>query len=61
MLNSSLSELAAALKSRKISSLELTRLHLERISKLNGELNAFITVDEARAQADAKSADARLA
>ena len=61
MLNSSLCELAAALKSRKISSLELTRLHLERISKLNGELNASITVDEARAQADAKSADARLA
>ena len=61
MLNASLSELAAALKGRKISSLELTRLHLERVSKLNGELNAFITVDEARAQADAKSADARLA
>ena len=61
MLNSSLSELAAALKGRKISSLELTRMHLERVAKLNGELNAFITVEAARARADAKSADARLA
>ena len=61
MLNASLSELAGALKEKKVSSVELTRLHLERIRRLNGELNAFITVDESRALADARRADERRA
>jgi aspartyl-tRNA(Asn)/glutamyl-tRNA(Gln) amidotransferase subunit A len=61
VLNATLSELASALKDRKISSVELTRLHLERIARLNGELNAFITVDEAHALADARRADERRA
>ena len=59
MLNSSLGELSAALSAKKVSSVELTRLHLERIARLNGELNAFITVDEKRAMADARRADER--
>jgi aspartyl-tRNA(Asn)/glutamyl-tRNA(Gln) amidotransferase subunit A len=59
VLNSTLSELAGALEAKKISSVELTRLYLERVSRLNGELNAFITVAEERALADAKQADAR--
>jgi aspartyl-tRNA(Asn)/glutamyl-tRNA(Gln) amidotransferase subunit A len=59
MLNASLSELSAALAGRKISSVELTQLFLDRISRLDGELNAFITVDAARALEDARSADAR--
>ena len=61
MLNSTLSELSGALKDKKISSVELTRLYLERIARLNGELNAFITVDEAHALAEAGGADARRA
>ncbi len=61
MLNSSLAELSAALRTRKISSVELTRLHLERIGRLNRELNAFITVDEGRALDEAKRADGALA
>ncbi len=61
MLNSTLSELAGALEAKKISSVELTRLYLERVARLNGELNAFITVAEPRALADAKRADARRA
>jgi aspartyl-tRNA(Asn)/glutamyl-tRNA(Gln) amidotransferase subunit A len=61
LLNSTLSELAGALEAKKISSVELTRLYLERVSRLNGELNAFITVAEQRALADAKRADARRA
>jgi aspartyl-tRNA(Asn)/glutamyl-tRNA(Gln) amidotransferase subunit A len=61
VLNASLSELAGALKAKKISSAELTRLHLERTKRLNGELNAFITVTEERALADAGRADERIA
>jgi aspartyl-tRNA(Asn)/glutamyl-tRNA(Gln) amidotransferase subunit A len=61
VLNSSLAELSAALRTRKISSVELTRLHLERIGRLNRALNAFITVDEGRALDEAKRADGALA
>jgi len=65
VLNATLSELSAALQARKISSVELTKLHLERIDRLDdresGGLNAFITVDEPRALADARRADERRA
>ncbi len=61
MLNSTLSELSEALKEKKISSVELTRQYTDRIGRLNGELNAFITVDRDRALADAKRADQRIA
>jgi aspartyl-tRNA(Asn)/glutamyl-tRNA(Gln) amidotransferase subunit A len=42
LLNSTLTELSGALAAKKISSVELTRLYLDRIGKLNGDLNAFI-------------------
>ena len=61
MLNATLSELSAALAARKLSSVELTQLYLERIARLNGDLNAFITVDAARSLSDARRADARRA
>jgi aspartyl-tRNA(Asn)/glutamyl-tRNA(Gln) amidotransferase subunit A len=59
-LNATLAELSAALAKRAFSSEELTRACLERIARLNGELNAFITVDEDRALADARQADGLL-
>jgi aspartyl-tRNA(Asn)/glutamyl-tRNA(Gln) amidotransferase subunit A len=61
LLNATLSELSAALAAGKLSSVELTQLYLERIAQLNGELNAFITVDAARSLSDARRADARRA
>jgi aspartyl-tRNA(Asn)/glutamyl-tRNA(Gln) amidotransferase subunit A len=61
LLNSTLSELSGALKAKQISSVELTRLYLERIRRLNGELNAFITVDDGHALAEAARADERRA
>ena len=61
MQNASLTELAAALAAKKISSVELTRLFLDRIRRLNGEINAFITVDEGFSLAQAAAADARIA
>ena len=57
MLNSTLAELSAALAARKVSSVELTRRCLERVRRLNGELNAFITVDEDQALSQARRAD----
>jgi len=61
MINASLKELSAALAGRRISSLELTQLFLERIGQLNGGLNAFITVDSEKSLAMAGQADARIA
>ena len=61
MLNSTLTELSGALAARKISSVELTRLYLERIGRLNGELNAFIDYQAPLALAAAKRADERRA
>jgi len=61
MLNASLKELSAALGQKKISSFELARLFLERIRRLNGALNAFITVDEGKSLAQARAADVRIA
>ncbi len=56
----SLTELAAMLRARDISALELTEHFLARIEAANG-LNAFITVDAEGARAQARAADERLA
>jgi len=61
MIDASLTELAAALAARKISSAELTGLFLERAQAANPGLNAFITFDPERSLAQARAADARLA
>ena len=61
MLNASLKGLSAALAQKKISSVELTQLFLNRIDRLNPALNAFITVDAAKSLAQARTADARIA
>ena len=61
MINASLKELAAALAGKKLSSVELTELYLERIARLNPALNAFITTDRDKTLAQARAADARIA
>jgi len=61
VLNASLKELAAALAQKKISSAELTKLFLDRTSRLNGALNAFITVESEKSLAQARAADERIA
>jgi aspartyl-tRNA(Asn)/glutamyl-tRNA(Gln) amidotransferase subunit A len=63
VLNSSLIELSAALAARNISSVELTRVFLDRIAKLNGDLNAFIWPEKTRdvSLAQARAADGRRA
>jgi aspartyl-tRNA(Asn)/glutamyl-tRNA(Gln) amidotransferase subunit A len=57
----SIAELVTALERREISSVELTGHFLERISALNGALNALITVTADRALGDAAVADRRRA
>jgi len=61
MINASLAELARALRERRISSVELASLFLERARRLNPALNAFITLDQERTLEQARAADARLA
>ncbi len=61
MLNSSLQQLGDALRARKISSVELTRLYLDRIAALNPALNAYITTNAETSLTQAMIADARLA
>ncbi len=60
MINSSLKELGAALAEKRISSVELATLLIERIEALNPTLNAFITVDREKTLAMARDADRRL-
>jgi len=61
MIGKTIAELASALRSREISSVELTQEYLKRINAANSSLNAFITVCGDQALEQAKSADAALA
>ena len=61
MIHASLSELSQALAAKQISSVELTTLFLDRIDRLNPEINAFVTVDRAKSLHAAGEADARIA
>src|SRR5579859_2791758 len=54
-------EAAELLRRREISSVELTRAHLERIDKVEGALRAFITLTPDLALKQAEEADRRLA
>jgi aspartyl-tRNA(Asn)/glutamyl-tRNA(Gln) amidotransferase subunit A len=60
MHRKSLVELAADLRAGACSSEELTRACLERVGRLDGQLNSFITVTEQQALVAARAADVRL-
>ncbi|WP_018993502.1 MULTISPECIES: Asp-tRNA(Asn)/Glu-tRNA(Gln) amidotransferase subunit GatA [unclassified Thioalkalivibrio] len=61
MSQETLSGWARKLQAREISSRELTQLYLDRIERLDSQLNSFITVTAESALAQAEAADARLA
>ena len=61
MINASLKELSQALAAKKVSSVELSSLFLDRIERLNPTLNAFVTVDRERTLQMARDADTRIA
>ena len=56
----SVAELSAALRARQVSSVEVTQAFLERVSRHQAALNAFITITAEAALAEAARADARL-
>ena len=51
-------ELAARVRARKVSPVELTQLYLERIERIDPQLNAYVTVDAEGALAAARAAEA---
>ena len=61
MHEKTIAELSTGLRNKEFSSQELTRIFLERIKKLNPSLNAFVTVTEEQALAQARQADAAIA
>jgi aspartyl-tRNA(Asn)/glutamyl-tRNA(Gln) amidotransferase subunit A len=61
MHNRTLAELAADLRARRVSAVELTKHYLERIERFDGALNAFVTVTAEQAIAQSELADKRLA
>jgi Asp-tRNA(Asn)/Glu-tRNA(Gln) amidotransferase A subunit family amidase len=58
---SSVTELSALIKSRKITSEQLTRLYLERIEQYRPMLQCIVTVTESLALAQARRADKEIA
>ncbi len=61
MLTGTVAELAAALRAKQLSSVELTTSLLTRIEQAQPSLNAFVTIDAEGALAQAREADAALA
>ena len=61
MYRKTITALSHDLHAKKISSVELTRLFLERIHKHNKTLNSFITITEEYALQAAQAADVQLA
>jgi len=61
MIHASLKQLSQALAAKQISSVELSTLFLDRIERLNPQINALVTVDRERTLGAARAADARIA
>ena len=59
MLEKSATEMATALESGEVSSVELTKAHLARIDEVDSKVKAFLHVDKAGALAQAEDVDKR--
>lgn len=57
LLEKNVLELSSMLKKKEISSVELTKTFLDRISKTDSKLHAFLKVDEEKALKEASEAD----
>ena len=60
-IHSTAAEMANALAAKEISSVELTKQHLDRISAVDGKIHAFLHVDSEGAIAQAEAIDAKRA
>jgi aspartyl-tRNA(Asn)/glutamyl-tRNA(Gln) amidotransferase subunit A len=58
---STAAEMASALSKKEITSVELTKAHLDRIAAVDGKLSAFLHVDNEGALAQAAEVDAKRA
>jgi amidase len=58
---SSAEQLAAAIKAKAVSSLELTEMYIDRVEKYDGQINAVVVHDFDRGRAAAIAADEALA
>ena len=56
----SATELGSLIKSQEVSPVEATEAYLERIPRIDGKLNSYITVTTDRALADAKKAEQEI-
>jgi len=56
----SAAEIAAAIRCKEVSPVEVARAHLERIERLNPKLNAFVDVQPETVLAQARAAEAAL-
>lgn len=61
MKEKTLAELSAMLQNREASSVELTQYYLDRIERLDGGLNSFISVTAEAALKQAEAADQKIA
>ena len=61
MLEKTVAELSKSLRSREVSSVELTRAYLERIASINRKLNTYITICDELALKQASKADQLMA
>ncbi len=60
MHTKTVAQLAQGLQQGEFSSVELTTAYLERIEKLDGQVNAYVTVTAEQALVAARAADARI-
>ncbi|HIJ34544.1 MAG TPA: Asp-tRNA(Asn)/Glu-tRNA(Gln) amidotransferase GatCAB subunit A, partial [Gammaproteobacteria bacterium] len=61
MKEKTLAELSALIAQKEISSVELTQYYLDRIERLDGGLNSFISVTQEVALKQAAAADQKIA
>ena len=59
LTRSTAADLADALAAREVSSVELTRAHLDRIAAVDPDVHAFLHIDTDGALAEAAASDAR--
>src|SRR4051794_22269825 len=61
LIGKSVAELADAVRSKRASAQEITRAHLDRVARLDGQIGSFYRVDEAGALAAARAVDDKVA